>query len=1729
MNLADPAQTLKDADARGLRRALIVTALPLEMSAVRAHITPLGSCLGRDGNVVEIGQFAAQGDEWLVVVAECGAGTHAAQSAVTYASIDFGRFEVSLFVGVAASRKPEAPIGSVVVSNHVYFPYSGKYSGGEFSSRPHTFPVDNRLVGLAKKIQRDEEWQARIKAPLKRKLPEAADYPQPYPPNAFIAPIVSVEAVSADAESELEMQIAKHYGDSLALEMEGYGALFAGSREQTPSIVVRGVSDMRKDKDPALDAIYQPVAAAHAAAFGFELLEAWGQSYRFGRASLGIAAKSPAVDKQLAKTPDGTKPKATLALNFADGVGNFPQEKIDRIIAELRMIVDDPRISLVRTETGPFRILVEARATDVVKLNSPDTYQLLWEKFQIRLLSITDQSEDLAADTSEYSLATASRPLLDWPHALPDGTKITRPELERLLSLIEELESSTTVLLGAPGSGKSALLAMLGQSLADRKIPFLAIKADLLDPSVSDEHGLAQSIGLPEIPTALLSKMSYRRPVALIIDQLDALAGYVDLRTGRLNVLLNIVRRLSGLSNVHIVLSARTFEYEHDARLRTIKAESLTLELPPWSAILEVLEKHEVMAAGWPTNAQEVMRSPQALATYLLLGDKASAQPFSTYQAMLNHLWTEHVLKRSEGPRLSKLAGNIAEQMAEMETLWLSSARYDEQVGDLDALVASGILTRYGGAGRIGFSHQTVFEHALARAFSQNAGRLSKYVLEREASLFVRPKLWTALTYLREVEPVTYLAELSVIWSVPTLRVHLRHLLIEFLGQQSEPTNQEALLMDEALRSENRLIALQAIIGSTGWFERLQSSIAAAMMSPTECSTAVAILNRAWNSAADRVTALVRAYWLPDQKFDHFTMSVVQTCPHWTGDVLDIALIVTGRTEISAYEFDHIVGTLGAEQPTAALKLVLAQLDARLATAIAEAELRASESPPENEHEYISWRISHSPTHSITKVVENSNGWDSLEALAKAQPLEFLNLLWPWFRKATDALRRFSHESEGPGFSLQYLLDFRFDGESSLDLPEHPLLGALRTAAEELAKDCEVEFLAWLDANQSDDSTPAQRLFAHVLTTQPKKYASQALQFLLDDPNRFHLGSIEDYSCTATKLISSVSPHWNDAQLEAFSNTVLSYAPTPRPGLDAKGRLRFGQYMRRLKTELLEALPPDRISKDVQSFIAEQRRLFPRDRRGAKVHGPQWIGSPIAAANLALASDNDILNAFKKLPDASGWDNPNHWMKGGNVQLSREFAEFAKVHPERATNIIKKFEPAIGSRAAGYALDAMAETAPPQMIFDLVSDLDQRGFNSGEYRGSAASAIERLIKRDVAINDATIAIIESWLLISPNSRKGSDAEDHEDSALSISSGSTEESERDGSILWGMGGFTVLPHGDYPILEVLIRIFLQQKDYTRLLSTLTRHLERDNDQRVWEALLQFIPYIHPDYISGLTDFLGKLFKRYPALPRTQEGLRLLGRLHWKEPDFVSTLLAARDYSKSPRDEQGYGELVGLISLVQPTLEWPKVLLAEILSKPDLTNARVGAAYAAVNVWSEYEWREGASLLLQRIVPIADKHAWSAIFDLFRLVDEITPDPVWVELLKTIQAHIGNAKRVDSTFVVERLQSLLPHHGTLVGRIAKGLVGNWRNEIGDISTSTSSATPEFVDIAITLHRLGPDTRELGTALFEDLLQLNAYTARNTLDQIDNRFRSTPANRRPRLSRRSKKSRSSRVLES
>jgi hypothetical protein len=130
------------------------------------------------------------------------------------------------------------------------------------------------------------------------------------------------------------------------------------------------------------------------------------------------------------------------------------------------------------------------------------------------------------------TFAAASVTLLNWPTTLDDGRWIERPELQQMAATLGAGKGTTrTLLLGPPGSGKSALLARCGQSASDRGVAVLAIKADRLPATVNSQSELASSLGLPAAPGTCVRIIARDQPVLLLLDQLDALAELLDLRS----------------------------------------------------------------------------------------------------------------------------------------------------------------------------------------------------------------------------------------------------------------------------------------------------------------------------------------------------------------------------------------------------------------------------------------------------------------------------------------------------------------------------------------------------------------------------------------------------------------------------------------------------------------------------------------------------------------------------------------------------------------------------------------------------------------------------------------------------------------------------------------------------------------------------------------------------------------------------------------------------------------------------------------------------------------------------------------------------------------------------------------------------------------------------------------------------------------------------------------------
>ena len=395
--------------------------------------------------------------------------------------------------------------------------------------------------------------------------------------------------------------------------------------------------------------------------------------------------------------------------------------------------------------------------------------------------------------------------------------------------------------------------------------------------------------------------------------------------------------------------------------------------------------------------------------------------------------------------------------------------------------------------------------------------------------------------------------------------------------------------------------------------------------------------------------------------------------------------------------------------------------------------------------------------------------------------------------------------------------------------------------------------------------------------------------------------------------------------------------------------------------------------------------------------------------------------------------------------------------------------------------------------------------------------------RNATVPDGVITLLDEWLdTPAPDTLVETEADPviERDTELDRDDAGAEDQHDvvQDSLLWGAGAWTIVPGGDYPVLEGLIRIRLAREEYDEIDRMLLDYLRRDRDAQIWDRVLLLLLAHYPADPIRKAAIFGQIFATVPQLIGSKAAAYLVANAYLWSPDFADAQLELWRGSGHRLTRQAYGEMVAVTCLMRPDMAWAQTRLAALIEDYALSDARAGAALSAANLWNNIGYRRRATDLLTRLLDTGGDGVWKASFEVFRLAGEFRPNTDTISLLTTIDERLRHAPRLDATFVVECLATLLPHEAPLVGRVAEGLIGNWKTELADISTRTAAAAPQLVDLAVTLHRLGPETSEVGTQLFEELIGVNAWEAHQTLSEIDNRFLAQ-APRRPRLRRRNR----------
>jgi hypothetical protein len=1297
---------------------------------------------------------------------------------------------------------------------------------------------------------------------------------------------------------------------------------------------------------------------------------------------------------------------------------------------------------------------------------------------------------DVASLAQQMTRSAPSRALLDWPQTVGRMHRwLDRPELAELICRIECSSDSTTLVLGDPGSGKSALLARVAKDIG-AGFAVVAIKADELPASVTTDDNLATELGLPKDTDVATSirRLADTGPVLLLIDQLDALGELMVERPARLRLLLRLIHELAGHRRVHIVASCRRFEHQHDPSLRRIEAEALNLELPSWEAIGEILGEAGQDASEWNQELKETLRSPHALRVFLdILSKSPEAHAAHSFQLMLDELWRQKIGRGPVG--IAAALQQVVDEIARCEETQIPRARLGIDDHSLAYLEANGFLQSSGV--RVGFRHQTLYEHARVRGFARDPSTFVSSVLARQHNLRVRPLLWHGLVYLREADPTGYANVLEELWRAEDLRDHLRMLLLEFIGQQQEPRHSEKGCVKNALCGTPwRDRTLSVIADSQAWFEWLASGMLDDLMASPGASPGalVNVLRIAVGFDPATVIERIERHWVRRPELDLHVGNILVYLKDWTERSIAIARTIIERGSAEPWLLGEIVMRSLSTVPRSGVALVRAWL---------EVQCRAAQPDP------VSPSVSASETSAAVVKLLRETGCYRLPDIAARAPREFSECVFPWFAEAARAGGRHD-DAFGPVIRYRDRYYFLFLGEA-------------RTGVGGVAEALDKALTAWgvkepgaclqfLQGYMALADELAQRLIARALFPVCATSPEAVLAYLQGDRRRLMLGQEGDFPDDSWKLVGELAERLPLDRRSDLEEILLDWSPY-RPDAEADDLETAQQrdlWRRQLRLRLLEAIPENVRSERVRNVIRQERtELPPSEEPRPPVRDFQVIGSPIALEAMELMADAELVAELLQFPDETGWNHPREMLQGGAVQLSREFEQFASNNPKRAARVLEQL---VGSAKtptsygvyAAATLKAVSGSADTEHSLELAGFLLEAGFGDvADFRTQFAETLEGLARRNASVPSQLAELLAQWLAPCPKDQwTPEDAHDSNDAGAA-------------SVLFDGGRMVALPQaGNLPILRALATIHLTNGDPERWLAVLEAHVEREEDPLVWCVLAATMRNLEDADVDRAARFLTTLSDRHPGLMDRTLGAHLVAHcLRWAPSAAATEWIQSFARRGSSVALRAAAELALLRLVLIPSDVAADELHRSFLGEARGTFARsehlrLGLAHAASALAESAAVRHVTLGDWAVLAAIPGPRHYAALIELFRHDGNpaLPADALTRDVLRSIVDAPAVLQGAQCDALAEHLARLISRDGweaKLVGRVAMAVI-----ERGQLWPEGHKA---ILDIVIHLQEHeSHDLRKLGTQLLEDLLVRGVDAAYDLVKDLDRRNR-------------------------
>lgn len=1295
-------------------------------------------------------------------------------------------------------------------------------------------------------------------------------------------------------------------------------------------------------------------------------------------------------------------------------------------------------------------------------------------KKQLAPATVTDAID---IDQARADAKVASQALQSWPQTI-SSEHINRPELEVLQQRIREHPYACTLVIGESGSGKSALFAELVGRLQSQGMVVFAIKADLLPIHVRTLSDVSDALGLHGDLLAEIEALAQTAPVVVLIDQLDAVSEIMDRSSERMRLLLQIAHHFQDKKRaervappVHILVSSRPFEAGYDARFQSLGAEVVQLALPSHEQVHALLQRLDISVEKIPEALGETLRRPFALRIFVDILRRGVPGRELIASQLLN-IWLtsadlgDHDMRREVLEFLERLAVD----MTESESLWRPADVYEIQnPQSVQVAIAAGIVVKQ--KGLVGFSHQAWLDDFQAKNFSTGQS-LANYAWERQDGLFARATVLRALQRLRAFDLPAYEQAINALLGNTGTRRHLRHLVVDMVAGQQQPSARERGWLQHLVRSDIPLArrALERVTAHwTDWRECLLPLVHGVMVNAELRWSVVQLLIAEAPFDTDFVARSIAMHWnAPERDFEALEVFSKSGC--WSPAIVERLRLVFARQRLGDYAIVSYAETLGDERAADLLKIYL-------------------------EHVEIS--------------NEDRFQFYGLNKLAQQSTFAFANVLFPWF------VRLASREMPSSTGSLD-----AYPSSSSLpnwwdyEHTEDSIFGIMKSVLLACAREHPHDFLRVIDEFTDIEVAEVQALIVEGFGAGSAALSSEGLDYLLADPRRMQVGMAflqdADGVChlvdgwSTQVLLRAIIPQLGAKQLERLREKIESWDPylhEIREESDVSTRRKRRNWAEENRFRLLALLPAHvlqpRRYRQVQEWRATQPKL--RTSRGRMM--ASIVKSPMSAQQMGNASDDDVFKMIDEVAD----DTDRRWKRrglrrdGGTVELARAFAELGKTHPSRALRIAEhRFQPRRHENAAGELLRVLAEdpNVDAQRVRTLIWKWHREGFVTEGWRRDVAWALQSLAKRDEGLIDEDIELLESWIVNDPQHTTERIA-----SRLDMEQGNrTANSHHKAGAApivfrQGLGGMRVLPQDNFTLLAAMAAGLLgrAEPDWDGWLAALERHVDRTEDPAIWTALLMFrgAPLFWANRPRA-TRLVQTIWDRFPDAFADKYVADFL----WRNRDLVTgeVMKAVRDrwlIGNDAGSRQAAGELLMAAVFLNLEDKTASVQLEHILAGPD-TPERLGALFTASTAWLEDSLRPEAHRVLMRFAQQAAGHDASAIASAVSHWGSPVADTFTKELLDAISSNPAVLRMCLNRGFTRDLQELLvsPGFEELVLEVAERCT-ELMVEQGEPRVRMPYGE-SFVSIAIALQRSMDPLRSRAMDLYERLLDEAAYGA-------------------------------------